>query len=171
MKTQPLTDDEWPIVMSHLQGDRLKLLFFLGVKTGLRISELLTVKRSQLLGHTLNIQKRHLKGKIQGRSIPLSEATRAQIKTFMLIIPDSEYLFPYSRFNVYAYLKKAKIKAGVKSNLATHGMRKTFARKVYELSEGDLMLTQRALGHRSIDSTIKYLEIDSNKLKSVFERI
>jgi integrase len=41
--------------------------------------------------------------------------------------------------------------------LGTHAMRKTFATKVYTRLQHDLVKTQRALGHRNINSTVSYL--------------
>jgi integrase len=41
--------------------------------------------------------------------------------------------------------------------LGTHAMRKTFATKVYTRLQHDLVKTQRALGHRNINSTVAYL--------------
>ncbi len=50
-------------------------------------------------------------------------------------------------------------------------MRKTFARRVHEKLGKDLVKTQKAMGHRSINSTVSYLsfneeEIDDAILKS-----
>jgi integrase len=36
-------------------------------------------------------------------------------------------------------------------------MRKTFANRVYQKLNHDLVKTQRALGHRNINSTVSYL--------------
>jgi excisionase family DNA binding protein len=41
--------------------------------------------------------------------------------------------------------------------IATHSMRKTFADRVYEKLGRDIFRTQKALGHRNINSTVQYL--------------
>ena len=41
--------------------------------------------------------------------------------------------------------------------LGTHAMRKTFAKRVYEGLHHDLVKTQRAMGHRNVNSTVSYL--------------
>jgi hypothetical protein len=46
-------------------------------------------------------------------------------------------------------------------------MRKTFAHSIYNLSVHDLLLTQRALGHRSIATTTKYLETTPESVRAV----
>jgi integrase len=55
--------------------------------------------------------------------------------------------------------------------LGTHVMRKTFANRVYQQLNHDLVKTQRALGHKHINSTVGYLsfaeeEIDAAILAS-----
>jgi hypothetical protein len=41
-------------------------------------------------------------------------------------------------------------------------MRKTFAHGVYERLGHDLVKTQRALGHRNVNSTVSYLGFEAN---------
>jgi integrase len=55
--------------------------------------------------------------------------------------------------------------------VGTHGMRKTFANRVYRQLHHDLVKTQRAMGHKNINSTVAYLsfvedEIDAAILAS-----
>ncbi len=54
--------------------------------------------------------------------------------------------------------------------MATHSMRKTYAKGVFEafsVSDGAraLQLTKEALGHVQIGSTEKYLEVDSDQVE------
>ena len=48
--------------------------------------------------------------------------------------------------------------------LGTHSMRKTFANKVYDALNNDLVKTQRALGHRNINSTVSYLSFREEEI-------
>ena len=43
-------------------------------------------------------------------------------------------------------------------------MRKTFADRVYEKLNHDLVKTQRALGHRNINSTVSYLSFREEEI-------
>jgi site-specific recombinase XerD len=43
-------------------------------------------------------------------------------------------------------------------------MRKTFARKVHERLGHDLVKTQRALGHKNINSTVAYLSFVEDEI-------
>ena len=44
-------------------------------------------------------------------------------------------------------------------------MRKTFANRIYDKLEGDLPKTQRALGHKNINSTVSYLSFEEAGMK------
>ena len=64
-----------------------------------------------------------------------------------------------NRKNVHEMLKKAFIAAGLNGKLATHSLRKSFAQRVYEHS-GDIYLVQELLGHKSVETTQKYIGIN-----------
>ncbi len=57
--------------------------------------------------------------------------------------------------------------AGV-TTTSTHALRHSFAMRVYQ-STGDLRLTQRALRHRSITSTVVYTSVPDKRLLEVLE--
>jgi hypothetical protein len=50
-------------------------------------------------------------------------------------------------------------------------MRKTFAGKAYELLERDLVNTQRALGHKNINSTVSYLSFNDTAINDAVMRM
>ena len=58
-------------------------------------------------------------------------------------------------------------KAGV-STTACHSLRHSFAMRVYQRT-GDLRLTQRALRHRSITSTVVYTSVPDTRLRQVLD--
>ncbi len=49
-------------------------------------------------------------------------------------------------------------------NLGTHVMRKTFADRIYARLGRDLVKTQRALGHRCIESTAAYISFREEEI-------
>lgn len=55
-------------------------------------------------------------------------------------------------------------RAGIRVSLSPHGLRHSFAERLYRRS-GDIHLVQRALGHRSIASTIVYARCDEKRLR------
>jgi len=57
-------------------------------------------------------------------------------------------------------------KAGIMSTVSVHGLRHSFANRIYQHT-GDLLLTQAALRHRSIASTMVYARCDETRLRQV----
>ncbi|MBI1852286.1 MAG: tyrosine-type recombinase/integrase, partial [Planctomycetes bacterium] len=54
--------------------------------------------------------------------------------------------------------------AGIQRSVSPHCLRHSFAMRVLEKT-GDLLLTQAALGHRSIASTMAYVRVDPARLR------
>lgn len=48
--------------------------------------------------------------------------------------------------------------------VGTHAMRKTFATRVYHQLNHDLVKTQRAMGHKNINSTVAYLSFVEDEI-------
>lgn len=65
--------------------------------------------------------------------------------------------------------RKVRKRAGVNPRLTLHGFRHTLAVSLYAISH-DLRLVQQMLGHRSLASTMRYLEHDDpGKLKPIID--
>ena len=54
-------------------------------------------------------------------------------------------------------------KAGIDKPLSPHGLRHTFATHLYDATN-DLLIVQRALGHRNINSTVQYLSFREEEI-------
>lgn len=176
---RPLTDAEVAAVLREFRGTyrlRNAALFILGLKTGFRISELLSIKVKDVFAYgavidRVAVQRSAMKKKIEGRTVALHpearEALRAWIAESSPTSGDS-FLFvsrkgdnrALSRNQAWAILTKAFKGAKLTGKLGCHATRKTFAAKVHERLGRDLVKTQRALGHRSPASTVAYLSFD-----------
>ena len=55
--------------------------------------------------------------------------------------------------------------------VGTHSLRKTFADRVYDALDRDLVKTQRALGHRNINSTVHYLSFQEEEIDAAIAAI
>ena len=176
---RPFTDDECTKILANCPSLRMKCLFVLGVKTGFRISELLslTIKEASdaVKYKRLKVQRCNMKGETSSRSVPLGDAAHGALEAY-LIARCEEYhahpdgystlarLFPFGRMHAHRLLKEAVHAAGLTGSYSTHSMRKTFARRVYHALGKDLVNTQRALGHASVSSTVKYLSFDQEAI-------
>jgi integrase len=82
-----LTADEVARVSQAFRGtyaERDRALFILGIKTGFRISELLSLRVGDVWQHGrfvdyVAVQRRYMKGKIQGRSVIVHPDTKAAL--------------------------------------------------------------------------------------------
>jgi integrase len=172
---RPLTDPEIEAVKDAFIRTRDKALFILGLKTGLRISELLSLKVGDVylrgrIGDVVYVERKHMKKKVEGRAIPLHQDAKVALRVWIKELEAAGKADPGSplfrsrkgqraitRIQAFRVLREVYEAKGLMGKLGTHSMRKTFADRVYNYLDKDLIKTQRALGHKSIDSTVSYL--------------
>ncbi len=126
----------------------------------------------------VSVARRHVKNRTAGRTVLLHPAARAALAAWVFelrqrggVAPDT-WLFrsrkranaPISRGHAWRILRRAFAAAGVAGNLGTHVMRKTFADRIYARLDRDLVKTQRALGHRCIESTAAYISFRQEEI-------
>ena len=164
---------------------RDRTLLHLGLRTGFRISELLSLRVKDVLQNgkvvsRIRVARRFMKGKKESRELALHPAARAALEELVGSLPaDPEtFLFraqggnkPLNRRTAWVVLKKASKACGMDGKVATHSMRKTFAKRCYDLANGDIRKVQEAMGHRNLNSTAAYIgvtqdEVDDLILKS-----
>lgn len=183
--SRPLTDEEIRKVLSTFKGrfiNRDRALFLLGVKTGFRIGELISLKVSDVINgdqivDRVSVRRCHMKGKIEGRTVIVNaeakEALQIWVKELLGKGDSSEsYLFksrngdnqPITRNQAWKLLDKVFTRAGLTGNLGTHCLRKTFSDRIFEKLGRDLVKTQKALGHRNINSTVSYLSFKTEEI-------
>ncbi len=168
--SRPLTDAEVAAVAGKL-SPRDRAMFILGVRTGFRISEILSLRVEDVLQpdgtivDRVSVQRRNMKGKTSGRTVVLHQEARGILAVLANGLSGMQDAFLFttkigtrvSRFGAAKALAKAYREAGVHGKLGTHAMRKTFANRVYERLGRDLVKTQAALGHANVGSTASYI--------------
>ena len=184
--TRPLTDQEIEQVSASFTGRfalRDRALFLLGLKSGFRISELLSLQMRDIapngrLVDRVTVQRRHMKKKTEGRTVLLHPIAKAALGAWIDDAGEKLSLRPDSlvfqsrkggnraitRIQFYRFLAKAFGANGITGKLGTHCMRKSFANKIYDMLGGDLAKTQQALGHRNINSTVQYLSFREEEI-------
>lgn len=167
-----LTDREIEEVKLTLKRPRDVAIFVLGLRTGFRVSELVSLKVGDLIefgevSEAVTVQRKSMKGKVSSRTVRLHNEAKEAISLLINSegLTEESYLFrsrkgnnrPLTRVQVWRVLKDAMKSLRMKGKVATHSMRKTFASKMYDKLSKDLLKTQKALGHKSINSTVSYL--------------
>jgi site-specific recombinase XerD len=71
---------------------------------------------------------------------------------------------PISKVQAWRILHEAVTTNELTGKLGTHAMRNTFANRVYQQLNHDLVKTQRAMGHKNINSTVAYLSFVEDEI-------
>ena len=190
--TRPLDNSEIRLVSACFDGTyevRNRGLFLLGVSTGGRISELLSLQIGDVWQNNtavtdLLFDKSIVKGGEVSRAVPVNIDGRRAIDSliewhreqYQNTEPDRP-LFPsrqksgtvaMHRQTAHDILKTAFTAAGLNGKLATHSLRKSFAQRVYEQS-GDIFLVQELLGHKNVSTTQRYLGVNYASAREAVE--
>jgi integrase/recombinase XerD len=167
---------------------RNKALFTLMMKTGLRVSEALSLKVRQVVSDgeivdEVEIPRAAMKGKKAGRHVMLNPVAQAALRawlteaaplTGLIMLHPDDYVFktrtgkPLCRQWAWKILKTACAKADVRGPTGCHSTRKSFAERAFVELGRDLHHLQAVMGHSSISSTIKYLGIDRQLVYRAF---
>lgn len=135
------------------------LIYKVGATTGLRVSDIISLRKSILKTKEPTIKEQktgkskriYIPQKLRREMIQYSENNQ------------SEYIFSgngksghITRQSVHKAFKKAANKADIDVNIATHAMRKKYARTLYAKGK-TLKYIQGKLNHKSISDTLLYL--------------
>ena len=192
--TRPLDNDEIRLVSACFDGTfeaRNRGLFMLGVSTGGRISELLSLQIGDVWQNgsavtDMLFDKSIVKGGEVSRAVPVNRDGRLAIDALVAWHAEqyqntqaSRPLFPsrngqgskrMSRRTVHDVLKKAFEDAGLNGHLATHSLRKSFAQRLYDRT-GDIFAVQEMLGHKAVSTTQKYLGVNYASVREAVEEM
>lgn len=172
-----LTDREVELVSKSFGGRyaaRDRALFLVGVWTGYRISELLSLRVGDVWQHgqvvdVITVARRHMKGQHTGRSMVLHPEAKAAVTAWIRTLPaphgPETYLFlsregrnrPLQRVQAWQILRDAYATNQLQGRLGTHSMRKTLAARLYAKTH-DLKAVQGILGHAFVATTDRYLK-------------
>lgn len=169
------------IDLSHPQGERNRAMFETLYGCGLRVTELVTLRISDLFFEEGFI--RVLGKGNKERFIPINHKNQQYINVFVKeirchITAQKDYedtLFlnrrgkQLTRNMVFMILKDLVIKAGIKKTVSPHTFRHSFATHLLE-NGADLRAIQQMLGHESITTTEIYMHLDRKYLGEVMEK-
>ncbi len=165
----PNTDEP----LGHRDRAMLELLY----ATGLRVSELINLKQSQI---NFNQGVLRIVGKgDRERLIPLGDESQRWLREFIngprmeiLLERQTDYLFPTRRGDrmtrqaFWHIIKRYADKAGVRKKMSPHSLRHAFA--THLLNHGaDLRVVQMLLGHSDLSTTQIYTHVARERLKDL----
>jgi integrase len=148
-------------------GYRDFLLFTAGINTGLRISDLLKLKVSDIK-ESEHITIREQKTGKTTRFI-INDIFKKHVEPYIKSMSNNDYLFksrkgynePITRTQAYRIINSASRKAGIKDQIGTHTLRKTFGYHHYQKFK-DVALLQNIFNHSAPSITLRYIGINDD---------
>lgn len=157
-------------VFEYLEYKNIRdyMILFLGVNTGLRISDLIKLT-------VFDVSETHIriicKKTGEPLEIPILPHVRKELDLYISKRPNNLYLFtskevdkPISRQRVYDILKSLEIIFELPP-LGTHTLRKTFGYHFYQ-HKNDIALLMEIFGHERESITLRYIGITQDKIDS-----
>jgi site-specific recombinase XerD len=168
-----LSKEEILSILSSIKNDTHRLMISFLYGSGLRISELINIKVTDINLQNNTLQIKNSKGN-KDRITIISEKLKDQIKKAMIRKSSESYLFTtnknkkYCKRTIQQIFNTALIKSKINKKATCHTLRHSFA--THLIQEGvDIRTIKKLLGHKSIKTTMIYLhltDIFMTKIKS-----
>jgi integrase len=149
------------------------LYIIVSIHTGLRISDVLRLKWSDLMKEDLVIKEKKTK---KLRTIKINSTVHSVLSKFNLKGED-DFIFKSQKGSVFSIqqinrvLKEIFRTESKHLNISSHSLRKSFGRRVYENnneSEKSLVYLSELFNHTSLSITRKYLGIRQEELNDIY---
>lgn len=160
-------------------GTRDFLLFYTGLNSGMRVSDVVKLNRDDVRNAD-NTMKQYITVIEQKtkkiKKFPLCNGLLFEIEKYTRNMKQGEFLFksrkgnnkPISTTQAYRIIKNASERVGLKE-VGTHTMRKTFGFFHYKQFH-DVALLQTIFNHSSPSITLKYIGINQEKIDQSYEK-
>ena len=171
-------------------AERNKLLFVVGINVGLRASDLRLLQFNFFLNEDGSFKEfyvltpmktRKLKKKIK---LFFNQTVKKAIVEYLEKYPIDDlnsYLFPSRKGDkpieeqtLWSVIKKTALEAGIKQNIGSHSLRKSFAYHIYHdaVDKNSALITlQQCFNHSSPAVTLKYIGITHQEISDVYNSI
>jgi len=172
-----LSKEEIKKLFGSIENSKHKIMIQLMYGAGLRVSELINLKKEDLELDNGYGFVRHGKGN-KDRLFLIAENLKEDIKNLMMGTQDSEYLFTsiqnkkYNIRTLQQIIKNATKKAGITKKVSCHTLRHSFATHLVE-NGNSISEIQALLGHKSPETTFIYLHSSGKMVntKSPFDSL
>ena len=159
-------------------GTRDYLLFYMGINTGLRISDIIKLKVKDILNQdrTMKTHIDIIEEKTEKKKrFKINNGLVEELRQFTLNMNFEEYLFqsrkgenkPITRIQAYRILNNSAQKIGLEE-IGTHTLRKTFGYHFYQQTK-DIALLQELFNHSAQSVTLRYIGINQDKIDQAYD--
>lgn len=155
------------------QSERNYILFLLGISTGARISDILSLKKRNVSDECISVREKKTRKFNKFYFIP---TYRDIILGYVSTLDDNDYLFstnrqqPMTRQNAYHIINKASRQVGIKFSVGCHTMRKTFGYWYYK-STKDIATLMLIFNHSDESVTLRYIGYNDEAIKTSVNKI
>jgi|SRR3989344_1423437 len=171
-KTIPkiLTKEEVKAMISATNNIKHKLILKMLYGCGLRVSEIVNLKKEDINFEEDLIHIRLAKGK-KDRFVKIPESLKENLQNYYNLNKD-DFLFPSNRggklttATIQAIVESSAKKANIKKEVYPHLLRHSFATHLLEQGT-DLRIIQKLLGHSDIKTTQIYTQISQASIKNI----
>jgi site-specific recombinase XerD len=167
-----LSTEELECLLGAVSNQKHRTLLMSTYAAGLRVSEVVNLKLTDIDSKRMMIRVRQGKGN-KDRYTILSKRLLEELRTYYKRYRPSVWLFsgrkpeqPMPKSTAAAIYYNAKDKAGIKRGKGIHTLRHCFATHLLEAGV-DLRTIQVLMGHSSIMTTIIYLQVSRKRLSSI----
>ena len=177
---------------------RDNMLFIVGINFGLRVSDLVLLRFSNLINENLTFRDsfpvfetktRNTRKKKKNRYITINRAVIEAVTLYLENTPNvslSDYMFrgqsnrcgnknkPMTRWSVDWVLKGIARDLNLNIKMSTHTLRKTFCYHQMLMSNNDtrkLLLLQQMLNHSSAAQTLNYIGITGEEIEEAYRKL
>ncbi|MBI5392156.1 tyrosine-type recombinase/integrase [Candidatus Woesearchaeota archaeon] len=166
-----LSKEEVKNILNVIENPKHKLMIEIMLSSGLRVAEMVSLKKQDIDFENKLIQVRSGKGK-KDRITIISSTTLDSLKQYLGTVPEtSVYIFTGQKEHIsikmaQKIIKKAMVDAGMRKNIYCHALRSTFATLLLE-NGVDIRIIQTLLGHSNLATTERYTKVSQEQLKKV----
>lgn len=152
-------------ILKH-ESYRDYFLFVFGINSGLRISDILPLKVTDVRDKTHLTIREKKTGK--AKKYRINDKLKLIIDEYIKGMDEMKYLFPskktdghIGRVQAYRILTAAAKKIGINTEIGTHTLRKTFGYHFYKKTK-DVAMLQQIFNHSAPSVTLRYIGINQD---------
>ncbi|MFO7793031.1 MAG: tyrosine-type recombinase/integrase [Candidatus Saliniplasma sp.] len=174
-----LNRDEVKRLLSALKNIKSRAILVLTYSSGLRVSEVVSLKVSDLDFTRDSIIVKGAKGS-KDRITLFSDRAQRTLRTYLKAEQPDYWLFPGQKENKHLTARSAQLhfkhsleKTNIKKDVSIHSLRHSFATHLLE-NGTDIRYIQKLLGHKSTKTTEIYTHVTNTalqKIKSPFDEL
>lgn len=176
-------------LLKYLKGssDRDYLLCKFQLNTGLRISDVVSIKVSDLMSAKRRFKEHLAVNEVKtskDKLVKINDELKDTIKEYVIKydLKENDYLFKSKKFDehgnqryitvtqAYRILKEAADSVGI-DNFGTHSLRKTWGYFTYKASKHNIGLLMSMFNHSAPSITLRYIGIDQDAKDEMYSYV